>query len=284
LRGRPCERGSGNAGLYARSVRTLLTARWLGLLLAALALATIMVFLGRWQLHRYQERTEINDRIHAGESGATIPVEHLLPLPSPVPGTTGPEPAADAAWRRVTATGTYDTAHELLVRGRTVDGSVGFEIITPLVREDGTAVLVDRGWVPPAPQGPTALPQVPAAPTGTVTVTGRVHPSESGGTDTVVIDGKTEIRRVAVGPISRYVNQYPVFDAYLLAVDGTPGATSQTIPIDEENAWQNAAYVVQWWLFAGLTLFGFVYLLRKEHREGARTPADEPSREQAPVA
>ena len=36
---------------------------------------------------------------------------------------------------------------EILVRGRTVEGTVGFEVLTPLVLADGTAVLVDRGWV-----------------------------------------------------------------------------------------------------------------------------------------
>ena len=35
-------------------------------------------------------------------------------------------------------------------------------------------------------------------------------------------------------------------------------------PPDTENAWQNAGYVVQWWAFAALTLYGYVYLARRE--------------------
>jgi cytochrome oxidase assembly protein ShyY1 len=267
-------------------VRTLLTARWLGLLVTTLALAAAMVFLGRWQLHRYEERSEINDRIAAGSSGSAAPIEQVLPLPTGAPGTVGDRPADDAAWRRVTVTGVYDDAHDVLVRGRTVDGSVGFEVVTPLVREDGTAILVDRGWIPPSAKGPTAAPEVPAAPGGTVTVTGRVHPSESGVAAMVTVDGRTEIRRIVIGSVSRSVNRYPMFDAYLLAVDGIPGATAVTVGVPTQSAWQNAAYVAQWWLFAGLTLFGFGYLLRKEHqqRTGPAAGPDAGSRVAAPVS
>ena len=61
----------------------------------------------------------------------------------------------------MTVTGRYDPQHEILARARTVNGRVGFEIVTPLVLADGTAVLVDRGWVPPAGAGaatPAARP------------------------------------------------------------------------------------------------------------------------------
>jgi cytochrome oxidase assembly protein ShyY1 len=266
-------------------VRTLLTARWLGLLVAALALAATMVFLGRWQLDRYEQRSDLNERVAAGGSGEAVAVESVLPVPTGEAGTVGEPTPASAAWRRVTITGVYDSSRELLVRNRTGNGQAGFEVVTPLVRADGTAILVDRGWVPADPAGPTVAPKVPAAPSGTVTIIGRVHPTESGGTDTVVIGGRTEIRRIATGPISRYLNQYPVFDAYLLAVDGTPGATSTTIGVPTQNAWQNAAYVVQWWLFAGLTLVGFVYLLRKEIQQPSRPSGNrsEGSRTAAPV-
>ncbi|NUT33830.1 MAG: SURF1 family protein [Hamadaea sp.] len=263
-------------------MRIVVTARWLGLFVAVLALAAGMVFLGRWQLDRYELRSGINHRIEAGKAEEAVPVQSLLPAPAHGTGTVGPETPDDAEWRWVRATGTYDAANEMLVRNRTAEGRNGFEVVTPLVLGDGTALLVDRGWVEPNPAGPRVLPAVPAPPTGEVTVVGRVHPSESGGTDTVVIEGKTQIRRIATGPISRYVNRYAVYDAYLLAADGTPGATAVTIGVPTQNAWQNAAYVVQWWLFAGLTIAGFGYLLRKELQRRKRT-ANPPARVTEPV-
>ena len=36
----------------------------------------------------------------------------------------------------------------MLLRNRVRDGEGGYDVLTPLVLDDGTAVVVDRGWVP----------------------------------------------------------------------------------------------------------------------------------------
>src|SRR5262249_28013357 len=148
------------------------------------------------------------------------------------PGAATPE---TAQWRRVTATGNYDSTHEVLVRNRTADGEVGFEVVTPLVLADGSAVLVDRGWIPASPGGRAAAPEAPAAPGGSVSVVARVHPNERGALDSVVIGGHTEIRHINTAALGRSAG-YAVRDAYLLAVDGTPGATPVTIEVPTQNA------------------------------------------------
>ncbi|MFD0787665.1 SURF1 family protein, partial [Micromonospora azadirachtae] len=136
--------------------RFLLTPRWLGYLALALVAAVVMVFLGNWQLDRYRGRTEINERIDAGQRMTPAPLGEALPAPTGGPGTAGPAPAEEKVYTRVTVTGRYDTTNTVLVRGRTVDSRVGFEVLTPLVLSDGSAVLIDRGWIPPAPGGATA--------------------------------------------------------------------------------------------------------------------------------
>ena len=100
--------------------RFLLTPRWLGILAGALALATVMSLLGLWQLSRYEQRSEINDRIDAG--GEPVPLERVLAAPAPGAGVGAPPPAG-THWSPVTVTGRYDAAHQVLVRGRTVQGS-----------------------------------------------------------------------------------------------------------------------------------------------------------------
>src|SRR4051812_37382773 len=107
-----------------------------------------MVFLGDWQLHRYHERSAINARIDAAHSTPAVPLTSLLTRPG-TPGTAGGAPDVEAAWTKITVTGRYDPTNEIQARARTVNGDVGFEIVTPLMLADGTAVLVDRGWVPP---------------------------------------------------------------------------------------------------------------------------------------
>ncbi|MFG3599370.1 SURF1 family cytochrome oxidase biogenesis protein [Micromonospora chersina] len=261
--------------------RFLLTPRWLGYLALTLVAAAVMVFLGNWQLDRYRGRTAINERIDAGATMTPAPLHDALPAPTGGPGTAGPAPEDRLTWTRVTATGRYDSANLVLVRGRTVDNTVGFEVLTPLVLADGSAVLVDRGWIPPVPGGnATAQPPVPAAPTGEVTVTGRLVSSESGGGAVDRRDGKLETRRISIPRLARQL-PYPVSGGYVLLDQQTPAADPafQAVPIGHTNNWQNFGYVVQWWLFAGMSLVGYGWVARREARrlaglDAPRKPLD----------
>jgi cytochrome oxidase assembly protein ShyY1 len=240
--------------------RFLLTARWLGISALMLTLAAVMVVLGLWQLDRYHQRSAINERIDAAASGQAVPLTSVLSVDG--------QPPASAAWRRVTATGRYDADNQILVRGRTVNDRVGFEVVTPLVFADGSAVLVDRGWVPPPADGDaTALPDAPPAPSGQVTVSGRLHLTESRPSAVDRRGEWLETRRIAVPRIADQL-PYQVYGAYVLLDEQQPAADERLVPIpvDHENAWMNAGYVVQWWVFAGLTLAGLVWLARREAR------------------
>jgi cytochrome oxidase assembly protein ShyY1 len=250
----------------------MVTPRWLGLSALMLAAAAVMVGLGFWQLSRYHERSAINDRMDAGAHGAAAPLSEVLQRPSGTAGHAGPAPPANTAWTRVTITGRYDRANEILVRGRTVNDQVGFEIVTPLVLTDGSAVLVDRGWVPPAPGGASAIPDAPAAPTGQVSVAGQVHLSESRPGPIDRREGRIDVRRITVGQIAGKL-PYPVYGAYVLMESQSPPANAKlvAIPIEHEIAWQNAGYVVQWWMFAALTVVGLIWLIRRE-AHGDATP------------
>ena len=259
--------------------RFLLTPRWLAAAALTLAASVVMVFLGNWQLHRYQERSAINNRIDAADSGTAAPLTSLLATPTST-GTAGTAPGKNLAWTKITVTGSYDPTHEIQVRGRTVDGDVGFEIVTPLLLTDGTAVLVDRGWIPPGAGGSAiAAPTVPPAPTGQVTVVGQIHLSESRPTAIAHRDGRLDTRRIAV---PRLANQmpFPVYGAYVLLTSQTPAndTTFQQIPIDHEDAWQNAGYTVQWWMFALMALLAYGWQARKEaHGDDSETDPGKPS-------
>jgi len=247
--------------------RFLLTPRWLGILVLALVAAAVMVLLGRWQYHRYEARHAVNARIDAAATAQPRPLAAVLPVPGASAGTAGPPPSADASYTRVTVTGRYDPANIVLVRGRTVDRQVGFEIVTPLRLADGSAVLVDRGWVPPAPGGAMAQPTLPPTPDGDVTVTGVLKLSESRGGDVTRAEGRLETRRIAVPRIAAQL-PYPVFGAFVALDDQVPTADAAfvAVPPDRQNDWLNGGYAVQWWLFAGMTLVAYGWLARREAR------------------
>jgi cytochrome oxidase assembly protein ShyY1 len=242
--------------------RFLLSPRWLGGLALAIAAATVMVFLGIWQWHRYEERTAVNNRIDAADTVAALPLTSVLSTPTTA-GAAG-HVDSDRSWTKVTVAGRYDPAHEIQARGRTVNGDVGFEIVTPLVLADGSAVLIDRGWVPESGDA-LAAPKFPAAPAGPVTVVGQIHLSESRSTPVQHRDGRLDTRRISVPRLARAM-PYPVYGAYVLLTAQTPAASTAftQIPIDHEDAWMNAGYTLQWWLFAGMALFAFGWQARKE--------------------
>jgi cytochrome oxidase assembly protein ShyY1 len=254
--------------------RFLLTPRWLGAAVLAIAAALVMVRLGEWQLHRYEERHAINTRIDAADSTRAVPLTSVVSPPSAA-GKAGPAPRNSVAWTKVTFTGQYDSAHEIQARGRTVDGDVGFEIVTPLRLSDGSGVLVDRGWVPAPDAGALAAPTVPPAPTGQVTVVGQIHLSESRPTPIEHRDGRLDTRRISVPRLAEQM-PFPVYGAYILLTDQTPANDKafSEIPIDHEDDWQNAGYTVQWWLFACMTLYAYVYYARKEKQLRADTRAN----------
>jgi cytochrome oxidase assembly protein ShyY1 len=245
----------------------LLTPRWLGYFALTVAAAVVMALLGTWQFHRYEQRSAINARIDAAATSEPVSIESVLSPPTGAAGTAGPPPADDKTWLRVSLTGRYDPANEVLVRLRTVEGRVGFEVLTPLVLADGAAVLVDRGWIPPQPQSPTLPAAVPAPPAGTVTVVGRVHAPESRAGGVERVDGRLQARRISPAALAGPM-PYPIYGAYVTEEPARDGFV--TIEPRRENAWQNGGYTIQWWLLAALTFVGFGYLARREAKGDQR--------------
>lgn len=251
----------------------LRTPRWLLFGLLAIALAVVMVFLGVWQLHRYQLRSSINDRIDRHAAAAPVAAtDRILPA--------GRTPPASDEYLRVRLTGRYDVAHQMLARTRTVDGNVGYEVLTPLRQPDGTAVLVDRGWLPPAGADTVSEPSVPAVPTGTVTVVGQVRLPESGADQPQRRHGHLEMRRIDPR-LLRSAVPYPLAGGYVTATSQTPALPARfvAIPIERQNAAMNLSYILQWWLFSGMALVGYGLLVRWEagKRAGLTAPGDAPT-------
>jgi surfeit locus 1 family protein len=134
------------------------------------------------------------------------------------------EPATDGYGRSVTVHGSYDPALQLLVP--TDDGR--FRVLTGLQQADGSVVAVVRGI--------TADPNAPAPPSGPVQQVGVLLPTE-------------EHLPEADLPSGGYVN--------LSSADATSQAlTPVVLELPEApGRLRNAAYSMQWWLFAAFTLF-----------------------------
>jgi cytochrome oxidase assembly protein ShyY1 len=246
--------------------RFLLARQWVILTLLALALIPTMVELGFWQLHRHQARVAHNELIARSLAAPAVPVTKLTGV--------GEEPARGDWFRSVTATGRYDTEHEVVVRQRTAsDGqSIGYFVLTPLVRQDGSVLLVNRGWIP-AGGDLTKFPEVPPAPEGEVGVTGRIMASET--TEASGIKEKPGLPQRQVMLINSdkraEVLDRPVLGGYVQLTATAPqprGEHPERLPEPEHDSiGPHMAYAVQWWLFAAAVPVGWVILVRRELRD-----------------
>ncbi|GAA1070536.1 SURF1 family protein [Kitasatospora arboriphila] len=252
--------------------RFLLSRRWAVIALTVLLLIPVMIRLGFWQLHRHEARVARNELIGRSLKAAPVAFDSLSSPGFAVPG--------DLTWRTVTATGTYDTAHEFVIRGRTEpDGSsIGYFVVTPLKLADGRgSVLVNRGWVDSGTDA-ASYPAVPAPPAGPVTVTGRLRADETTASSGIRDRGglpERQYKLINSGQQAKATGA-TVLGGYLELASATPAVGSSPVLLAEPNhsdIGPHMAYAVQWWLFAGLLPVGLVILARREAKERAEEAA-----------
>jgi surfeit locus 1 family protein len=101
--------------------------------LLAIGLIALLVSLGRWQLHRADEKRALFDSF-AAAGVAPQPIE----LQSP----------ALPRYSRVLAVGNYDETRQILIDNMVEGTRAGYFVVTPFALQGGGWVLVNRGWVP----------------------------------------------------------------------------------------------------------------------------------------
>jgi surfeit locus 1 family protein len=223
-----------------RPVPTILTA----------AAVILFAALGEWQLGRAGEK-----RALAGEFAATGPAVEWRQLPPDAP-----------RYQRVALRGSYDAEHQFLLDNRSRDSVAGVEVLTPLVLDDGSAVLVNRGWLP---FGVTRqdLPSV-VVDRGKRTIVGRIDELPRPG---------VWLKPPAATGWPRLV-QYPRMEE-LAAALGRELAPRQVlldpaVPDGYERDWvvpgttsdRHIGYAVQWFAFAALA--GAIWLVLSFRRSG----------------
>ena len=228
-----------------------------GLLAIAVVFAIACVFLGRWQYHRFQSKYDADHVVGHNYRAAPVALGALLP--------GGGAPLRDAErWRSVRVVGSYDQAHQLLVRNRPFDGTYGYEVLVPFVpASDGTPLLVDRGWIPNGQTG-QAPDSVPAPPSGPATVIAHLLRSEGAKAATLPagqfasIDLREISSRTGVALLPAY--------GVLAAETPRPATAPSLLPEPDDGGYWgvNLSYAAQWGLFAIAALaFPFVFLRRR---------------------
>jgi cytochrome oxidase assembly protein ShyY1 len=241
--------------------RFLLTPRWWGINVFVLLAIPFCIFMGSWQLGRFEDRVdshrEAEQRPDEKQQKAA-PLEELLPVDKETSG------------RPAMASGRY--GEQFVVPQRELDGRIGSYVLTLLRTDSGRVLPVVRGWMP---EGSRA----PAAPAGEVTVTGALQASESTSTDGVHAAGGLPSGQLGMISAASLVNLVPddVYDAWVTLSKADSGLTAVPAAAPENSgldlkAFQNLGYTGEWFVFAGFVLFMWFRLVRRE-AEAARDKA-----------
>ena len=130
----------------------------LTLLLAAGTAFVLLLGLGAWQLERRSWKLGL---IAEREAALAAAPAHLEAADTDPPRFE---------FQRIEARGRFAHDHELYLASQFLNDRPGWHVITPLLLDDGSALLVDRGFVPDTAKDPAARPQGEIA--GPVTVEG----------------------------------------------------------------------------------------------------------------
>ena len=231
------------------------------------ALVAALASAGLWQLDRLDQKRERNDLIAARSE---LPTADVV-------GLAGPD-AYDAVealeYRIVEATGSYLVDEEVLVRSRSLNGAPGSWVLTPLLLSDGTAVVVNRGWIPNSGEL-HAVPEQSRAPAGTVRVEGLVRPTETRGRFGPQDPSEGRLTDLARADLARLDQQVDAdlrpFYVQMTAQDPAPDLSRAPKPLDAPamDEGPHFSYAVQWFIFTTVALVGYPLILRKKARETA---------------
>ena len=216
--------------------------------LVALALIALCLIAAQWQYHRGVDRHARNSMI---EENIAAPIISLEKAASKL---------SKNEWRTVNAKGVFDASQTILLRNRYFEGKYGFEFLTLFTSSNGEKFWVDRGWIVAGKDAVTA-PAIPATPSGTVEITGRMR------LDTSLPRGSFfALPASGSGLISKWNAQNEVVTEgyYLDLLNGstaelTPNVTAQ---LPELSDGPHMAYALQWVFFAGLVGYGRILIRR----------------------
>lgn len=239
--------------------RFVLTPRWAGYFVLVVVFAIASCGFGNWQFDRRAEAQHAIALVEANYDREPVPVTDVLR-------------SLDAyeesqQWTPVLLTGTYLADEEFLVRNRPYRGGPGFEVLSPLLLEDGTVFMVNRGWLPTgsAQDEPDV---VPPAPSGTVTVVARLKAGEPTLPGRTSPEGTNQLATIHLPEAAARLDREVYTGAYGLVAsqDPAPAEAPLVAPKPEPDEGPHLSYALQWYVFAILAFIGLGWALRQEYR------------------
>ncbi len=232
----------------------------------------LSIRLGFWQISRYNTNKGFEDHLTAMESASTLLIS----------GVGGSEELLNMEYRPVQASGTYDYSRQVAVRNQfwmqPWGQDIGFILLTPLLLPDGSAVIVDRGWIPLANNTTASWRQFedtpgPAVANGIIRLTtvpevgGVPNPTLAPGEDHLDFWNYVDL------PALQKQYPYPILPFYIeLAPDPSfTGMPYRALPqLNLSGSDTNAGYAGMWFIFSLLLFCGYPVYLKKQTQAQSR--------------
>ncbi|WP_339109149.1 SURF1 family protein [Thioclava sp. GXIMD4216] len=230
--------------------------RWVRLSIATiLAAGFVAVFmsLGIWQVHRLHWKLDLIARVDSRVAAA--------PVPAPGPNAWAGLTREVDEYRHVAVTGTFLNDQEVQIYTPSMFGP-GYWVLTPLKRDDGTIVMINRGVVPEEKKSPASR----VAPEGVQHITGLLRLSEDHGwlfsQKDRPQDGVWYRRDIAsITQTKGLENAAPYFiDQDLTDPEGFPRGGQTVVKFRNSHL----SYAITWFAMALLSLVGWGVVLRQE--------------------
>jgi len=209
-----------------------------------------LIALAVWQMHRRAYKLDLIARVEARV--------HAVPTPAPGPDRWAGISAATDEYSRVIVAGNWLEDRSTFVQAVTELGG-GYWVMTPLVREDGTTILVNRGFVPASGRDPASWRLRSPEP---VNVTGLLRVSEPGGGFLRTNDPASDrwySRDVAAIAASRGLNNVA---PYFIDAERVPGEASLPVAGLTVISFSNnhLVYALTWGALALMAAAGAIFV------------------------
>lgn len=229
---------------------------WLSTLIIIVGVI-VLIQLGMWQLDRLEQRKAFNAYV-AGRWNEE---------PFDVNANAIPDDLSTLEYRRVQATGEFDYGNQVLLSNQVRSQAPGSVVVTPLVLEDGRAVLVARGWLPNGADKPENWSQY-EEPAG-APVIGLLQETQllpNGNAPTPPEAPQVEWYQINIDAIQPQM-PYELLPVFILQLP-EEGRTINNLPMREEpitlDEGSHFSYAIQWFMFGVILGVGYIIFVRTQ--------------------
>jgi surfeit locus 1 family protein len=214
---------------------------------ALFSLTILFAMLGNWQIQRADEKRTTEQQHQAATN---LSLDYAI--------------AGESRFSRVKVSGHYDTDRHFLLDNQIWQGRGGVYVFTPFYTVSGTKILVNRGWLPLAPDRKT-MPDIPT-PNHETVITGMLNILPVPGR----VLGDADVLKQDQWPqLVTYLNNADMSDALDIPLENWIIQLSKTEQTGfEGREWKpvflssnkHKAYAFQWFALATASVIMWIYI------------------------